>query len=352
MKHLEVLRDNGAVFTLITIRAIMIAMISDLAPEIFNHWAKDGSQFQCSDTFVWCWLHNSLHWSEWCTTRAAQKTPTNWEDLCERASLRLAYTIKEEDIPSALYVNSNQIQVVYAQGSNLTWAKTGAKQVSTVGNDEKRAFTVMVSIANDGTMLPLQAIYQGYSKVSRPSPSAPNYENCMNAGFHFEYSDMKTYWSTHGTTHSLVDEIIAPYFEQRKKELGLPQTQKSVWQIDVWSVHRSEEFQTWMKNNHPTIVLNFIPGGCTGLFQPCDVRIQRVFKHSLKCSYHSDIVQELSEQLACKESRLVVDKWIGILWDHSVTWLWDAFTTVNKSDIVKKMSKWFSWVTTDSRQMN
>ncbi|KAG1749220.1 hypothetical protein EDB19DRAFT_1629741, partial [Suillus lakei] len=176
------------------------------------------------------------------TTRAAQKTPTNWEDLCEKASLRLAYTIKEEDIPAALYINSDQTQVVYAQGSNLTWAKTRAKQVSTVGNDEKHAFTVMVSIANNSTMLPLQAIYQGYSKASRPSPSAPAYENCIKAGFLLEHSNMKMYWSTHSTMHSLVDEIIAPYFEQRKKELGLPHTQKSIWQIDVWSVHRSEEF--------------------------------------------------------------------------------------------------------------
>ncbi|KAG2748079.1 hypothetical protein P692DRAFT_20691496, partial [Suillus brevipes Sb2] len=63
IKHLEVLHDNGAVLTVITIRAIMIAMISDLAPEIFDHRAKDGSQFQCSDTFVQCWLHNILHWS-------------------------------------------------------------------------------------------------------------------------------------------------------------------------------------------------------------------------------------------------------------------------------------------------
>ncbi|KAG2344250.1 hypothetical protein BDR05DRAFT_882745 [Suillus weaverae] len=68
-----------------------------------------------------------------------------------------------------------------------------------------------------------------------------------------------------------------------------------------------------MKNNHPTIILNYVPGGCTGLFQPCDVRIQHLFKHSLKHSYHSDVVQELLEQLACKGSHFVVNKWIGIL---------------------------------------
>ena len=93
-----------------------------------------------------------------------------------------------------------------------------------------------------------------------------------------------------------------------------------------------------MKNNHPTIVLNYVPGGCTGLFQPCDVGIQRVFKHSLKRSYHSDVVLELSKQLAREETRLVVDKQIGVLRDRSITWLWDAFTTVNKPDIVKKVS--------------
>ncbi|KAG2055889.1 hypothetical protein BDR06DRAFT_981632 [Suillus hirtellus] len=184
-----------------------------------------------------------LRWA----TRAAQKIPENWEELCEHLFLRLAYTIKEEDIPSVLYINSNQTQVVYVQDSQLTWAKTGAKQISTVGNDEKHAFTIM---------------------------SAPNYENCINAGFKFEHSNTKTYWLTHTTMHSLIDNIIAPYFEQKKQELGLPQMQKTIWQIDVWSVHRSEEFHSWMKIHHPTIGLHYVPGGCTGLFQPCHVGIQ------------------------------------------------------------------------------
>ncbi|KAG2130397.1 hypothetical protein DEU56DRAFT_705261, partial [Suillus clintonianus] len=93
----------------------------------------------------------------------------------------------------------DQTQVVYAQGSNLTWAKTGAKQVSAIGNDEKRTFTVVISVANDGTMLPLQAIYQGHSKMSCPNPLAANYENCIKENFHFEFSNTKNYWSTQAT---------------------------------------------------------------------------------------------------------------------------------------------------------
>jgi len=68
--------------------------------------------------------------------------------------------------------------------------------------------------------------------------------------------------------HALVDEIIAPYFAAQKAKLGLPDSQKSTWQIDVWSVHS-----------------RLVPGGCTGVWQACDVGIQRIFKHSLKCSY-------------------------------------------------------------------
>ncbi|KAG2130968.1 uncharacterized protein EDB93DRAFT_1094559, partial [Suillus bovinus] len=115
----------------------------------------------------------------------------------------------------------------------------GAKQVSAVGNDKKCAFTVVILVANDGTMLLLQAIYQGHSKMSCLNPSAANYENCIKENFHFEFSNTKTYWSTQATMHTLVDKIIAPYFERKKQELGLPQTQTSVWQIDAWSVHQS-----------------------------------------------------------------------------------------------------------------
>ncbi|KAG2097737.1 uncharacterized protein F5147DRAFT_747440 [Suillus discolor] len=136
-----------------------------------------------------------LRWA----TQAAQKIPENWEELL--------YTIKEKDILSVHYINSDQTQVMYV--------KTEAKQISTVGNDEKCAFTIMVFISNDGTLLPLQAIYQGYSKGFCLSQSALNYENC------------------------------------------LLQIQKTIWQIDVWSMHRSEEFHSWMKIHHPTIGLHY-----------------------------------------------------------------------------------------------
>lgn len=315
-----------------------MATILDMAPEIFETRAKDGTQFRCSDSFLRKWLHETMNWSERKATQATHKLPKDWEDICEKSLLRIAQDIKEEDIPSALYVNTDQTQAVYAQGSNLTWTQTGSTQVSVVGEDEKRAFTAVVSVSNSGVLLPFQAIYMGKSNRSCPERSAKDYDAAQAAGFRFEYSDTATYWSTQKTMRLLVDNIIAPYFLEQKKKLGLPESQKAIWQIDVWSVHRSQEFRDWMKQYHPNIILHYIPAGCTGVFQACDVGIQRIFKHSLKRSYHEDVVAEILEQIEGGKDDIIAEKKIGVLRDRSVRWLWNAYQTVNNEQTVKKVS--------------
>ncbi|KAH9955279.1 hypothetical protein BGW80DRAFT_1112687, partial [Lactifluus volemus] len=93
----------------------------------------------------------------------------------------------------------DQTQLVYAPGNRMTWAQTGSKQVAVVGMDEKQAFTLLVSVAADGTILPFQAIFQGKTKLSLPATSSPNYDNAMKARFKFEFSGTKTYWSNQET---------------------------------------------------------------------------------------------------------------------------------------------------------
>jgi hypothetical protein len=43
------------------------------------------------------------------------------------------------------------------------------KQVAIHGGEEKRAFALLVFVAIDGTVLPMQAIYSGKTERSRPS---------------------------------------------------------------------------------------------------------------------------------------------------------------------------------------
>src|SRR4051794_40002629 len=45
-----------------------------------------------------------------------------------------------------------------------------------------------------------------------------------------------------------------------------------------------------MHTTHPTILIDFVPGGCTGIVQPCDVGIQCPFKHITNQAFHEDII--------------------------------------------------------------
>ncbi|RXW18423.1 hypothetical protein EST38_g7441 [Candolleomyces aberdarensis] len=335
---LQLLRNNGAPLTIVTIRGVMLAIITLQKPEILEHKTNDGLTFNLSDDYVRKWVKKNLHWSRRKATKAAQKLPDDWMNQCERSALRKAFVIKEYDIPSALYVNSDQTQVVYAPGDKMTYAEAGSKQVPVVGVEEKRAFTVMVSVSSDGQLLPFQAIYEGKTERVLPSKEATGRRECDELGIQFVPSGTGTYWSNQATMKSFVEDVLVPYFNRQRTCLNLPPSQKALWQIDVFSVHRSEEFRGYMKNNHPDIVLDFVPGGCTSVAQPCDVGIQRPFKHSIRRSYYKRVVNEMILLLGNGKQALL-DTRIGPLRDASAQWLLNAYQAVNKPELIQKAFK-------------
>ena len=339
--HLLTLRIAGAPLSLIAVRAIIVATIQKDKPELFEQTFRDGSTFRVSDNYCRRFLHGTMQWSEQKATKAAQKQPDNWEDVCECAFLRRAHIIKEEDIPAPLIVNSDQTGVVYGPGSKLTWAPWGSKQVSLIGADEKRAFTALLSINADGYTLPIQAVFEGLTDKSCPNPAtAVHYADCIEAGFHFVPSEKRgNHWSNQWTIQRFINEILAPYLDAQKTHISRPQSQKSLWIIDVWSVHRSDEFMGWMRDNHPTILIDFVPGGCTGVAQPLDVAINRPFKQSIKVSYHADLVDDFLGQMK-KNQRLEFDTRIGPLRDASVGWLWNAYQIIQKEDLIRKVCEY------------
>ncbi|RDX45145.1 hypothetical protein OH76DRAFT_1330854, partial [Lentinus brumalis] len=205
-----------------------------------------------------------LNWSLRHATRPGQKFPENVAEVARHFFLRNAVTICDESIDDPCFiVNSDQTQVLYASGNKLTYAQRGSKQVSVVGTDEKRAFTVMVGVSASGEMLPLQVIYGGSDpNRSLPSRKARGMAEAKELGFVFEVSGTRTYWSTLETMQSYVEKILVPYFNKHKKRLKC-EWQKCIWNIDCWSVHHSEEFRMWMKATYAWIIVIFVPGGCT-----------------------------------------------------------------------------------------
>ena len=194
-------------------------------------------------------------------------------------------------------VNSDQTLVYFAAGAIETYAPIGSKQVEVVGKDERRGFTLMVGVSMSGEVLPFQAIYSGKTAASLPSPSAPAYSKATKElKFRFESSQSDNHWSTITTMKSYVTNILAPYFEFHRTQLSVP-NQICIWQIDRWSVHRSLEFRSWMSKTYPWIRIHFVPANCTGLFQPCDVGIQRILKLAIRRSALNDIVNYTIGQL-------------------------------------------------------
>ncbi|KAF9227641.1 hypothetical protein BS17DRAFT_856294 [Gyrodon lividus] len=184
----------------------------------------------------------------------ARKVPDNWEKVCEKAVLQIAY-------------------VIYTQGSSLTWTKCGANQVTTISKDKMGFYNSGFSLLL-WEVASIAADLSSLTTKSCPQSTVPCYDECINHGFLFECTKTDTYWSTQVTMESLINNII--------DVLGLPPSQKVIWQIDIWSIHCSQQFwawvKFWMKELPPTIVLQFVPGGCTSILQPCDVGIQ----------YHND----------------------------------------------------------------
>ena len=167
------------------------------------------------------------------------------------------------------------------------------------------------------------------------------YTEAEEQGFKFEPSCSHTYWSTQVTMWLLANSIIALYFDQKKKELGLPSSQCSLRMIDCWSVHKSEQFCGWMKISHPTIIISFIPGNCTGVWQPLNVRIQRVLKQRMKRLAHKDIVIETMTHLdsGAPLSTFKLDTSLGTLHDRSVAWILHAYHDINKEELIMKVCR-------------
>lgn len=341
---LQELRKASTVVNVSNTRAIMVAYLTQHAPEIFQIEGKNGRRFKCSEAFVRGFLRNTMNFSLRMATRAGQKVPPNAGFLLKRAFLRASAAVRDGKIQACFVVNTDQTQCVYSHDTSKTWTARGEKQVATAGKEEKCAFTLVVGVSQSGEVLPFQAIYQGSDerqslpKKSTDSALAPSWEEAKKLNIRFELSKTSTYWATQTTMRNYVTHILVPYFDWHKTRLSVP-LQRCLWVIDVWSVHRSLEFRTWLRSTYPWITLNYIPGGCTGLWQAADVGIQRPMKHAIRRSAHHHVIQETLQQLngGIAATQIRLNTKIGVLRNRSVEWLVDGYNAINRTDLVQKV---------------
>ncbi|KAG2064905.1 hypothetical protein BDR04DRAFT_987614, partial [Suillus decipiens] len=107
----------------------IIAHLTISCPEIFEATAKDGSSFQCTKSWVKKFVDQTLNWLFRRATHAAQKTPSNADQLCLDQFYHLTLTIHDCAIfDASFYVNIDQINIVYQPGNTATYQEVGSKQ--------------------------------------------------------------------------------------------------------------------------------------------------------------------------------------------------------------------------------
>ncbi|KAJ7178437.1 hypothetical protein C8R43DRAFT_942122 [Mycena crocata] len=276
-------------------RSIMLALIKEHNPNIL-----DG--FQCSEKFVRSFLESVLDWTSRKATRAAKHIPDNAGELCERTFFRLAHAIQSENIPAKLFINYDQTGNYLLPNHSQTFEQRGAKQVSVVAKDEKRAYTVGMATNSFGNIMPIEQVWSGKTSKSTPQPTADGYDEAMERGFHFTFaaSEKKTsHFSTQKTMQEWGEKILIPFIKKIiAEDPDLDDDQMAIAYIDIYPVHISEEFRKVVFEEWGNIILIFVPGNCTGLFQPQDVGLQRVAKHKLKQSMLDYLVQSHQAQIA------------------------------------------------------
>ncbi|PBK95101.1 hypothetical protein ARMGADRAFT_1028523 [Armillaria gallica] len=218
-----------------------------------------------------------LGWSPRKATCAAAHLPAN-------AFFRLVYTMKWYNIPPELVVNVDQVGVWILPNNSYTFHKKGAHQVDMVAKDKNTLKT------------------------------------------------MKE-WIIH---------ILIPYYEGvLTSNPDLPEDQKCIIFIDIYPVHMSKDFMGSVYNEHPFIILVFVPGNCTGAFQPADVSLQWVSKHHLKQTLFKFLVEQQQQQVAQGIEPAAVKIAMGLpkLHEASVAGLVELYDFMNGSsghDVVKK----------------
>jgi hypothetical protein len=179
------------------IRTTIQGVIVVGAPELFDRVVgkdKDGQpvKFSVSKMFTKTFAQRHLGWTWRQMTRAARKLPKDWVVQGEEMAFRVAALCSMHSVPDCLVVNSDQTGMHLKPFSERMYEVKGAKQVLSLGKEDKRQFTVLGSTAADGVLLPLQVVFQGKTGQVLPKNAAAMI--ATSEGWHLTHS--ANHWST------------------------------------------------------------------------------------------------------------------------------------------------------------
>ena len=190
----------------------------------------------------------------------------------------------------------------YVNTSKVTMAAKNTKHVAIKGGADKRAITITVIQSLSGEMLPFQIIYKGKTKRSLPRSASKDKHN-------FLFSFNTSHWSNEKETLRLINSFLAPHIKEVKRDLGLPDDQKSML---IWDAFKRQNTEKVMERlEELNIVTVLVPKNLTHLLQPLDIttngKIKKLERAAFSDYLTSVIMEHLLENPGADVTKIEVD---------------------------------------------
>ena len=318
------IRAAGGTINSVVIASFFRGIVQAKAPE--QHRAYKLSRSWCR----W-WFAQKFPWTYKKGTTSGQKLPVDWEEQVAAMAQRVSSASAQYKIEHPCFIiNWDQTAVLLMQASKYSYAPMKEKQVPIVGHDEKRQITAVVASTMGGDLLPLQLIFKGQDTNKRQQKAVPTLHEVDRkrcSGWHL--TQTANHWSSLESMKDYVRLIIVPWMQAKGREMHITHPH-CVLLLDCWSVHKSEEFRSWMKKAYPAYHLVFVPAGCTGKAQPADVILQRPFKAGIVNEFTRWMTTEIHLLVkgGAAPSDVKVDTGLPLLKPLLVRWTWSSWRSL------------------------
>ena len=237
--------------------------------------------------------------------------------------LNIVTNVEKYEIPHSLIMNLDQTPLKYIPAMNQTMVKQNSKSLSVAGSSDKHSITGTFTITLNGYFLPMQLIYGGKTKQSLPRFK-------FHDGFLLSYNPK--HFSNAMESIKLINEIIIPYVQSQRKELGKPKQATLVIPGQI-----TDDVISLLRDNNIHYIL--VTNNMTKLFQPLDLTVNKHCKSYLKRLFLERYAQQIENQLSLgkKVEEIKIEFRLTTLKPLHAKWLvkyYNEITSENGSSVI------------------
>ena len=239
-------------------------------------------------TLTSAWAKSLLKRMKFSQRRGTTKTGLSIErfSLQKKVFLNEIIAIVEmEEVLIEMIFNWDQTGLNLVPVSTWTMATTGSKRVEIHGLSDKQQITGVFCGTLMGDFLPPQLICGGKTPRCLCAYSFPSDWNITYSPNH---------WSNETTMITYIEEIIVPYVNKVRDDLGLSCQHSALAIFDHFRGQLTPKVTECLEEHNIHSVL--VPSCCTDRLQPLDLSVNKAAKSFLRSEFQSWYAEELNQQ--------------------------------------------------------